>query len=603
MHGVNVKKPEADAGGGIAADGKASRGSAVTQSDMLRLQASHMQSIISMTPWMLLLNIVVSLLFVALAKGELPFERLMAWSGTNVAVSLLVIAHLHMVKRSCASRECTANYIRVVRLQGVVLGLVWAFMPILFFPHASADLRIIIMTLTVGVFSIGSFRLSHVPFAAISYLVLPSMALAVMSVGAMGGTHGMFLCIYVLLYAAAMSFVVIARYKDTMTNLRNLAELKRQKNIIGLLLNDFENGARDWMWETDLAGNLTYVPERLAELLGKHRDDIMGYCLHTVLGEEDNNPAWMVFYGVLKAGRTLTGITVPATIKGERRWLRMAARPLHDASGELSGYRGVASDVTDQHEREEMLRREKEEAQNEARAKSNFLAVVSHELRTPLNAMVGFAELIAKETAGPLGGEYREYSRHLLDGSRQLQRLIDDILDYTRFERNKIKLVEQEVDLVDMAEMALRQIAHDDRAAGLELELRYEDDIVVKGDIGRLQQVLNNLLVNAIKFTDEGRVTVDISTTNAGGVKVSVIDTGKGIPPDQLEKLFKPFTQVEGTMTRRHDGIGLGLSIARSLVRLHGGELKLENNPEGGVTASFTIPASRVVESSGACAA
>jgi len=186
--------------------------------------------------------------------------------------------------------------------------------------------------------------------------------------------------------------------------------------------------------------------------------------------------------------------------------------------------------------------------------------------------MVGFSELLTREAAGPLNDEYREYSRHVLDGSRQLQRLINDILDYTRFERNKIRLQEQEVDLVELAEMALRQVAREKRARGLRFELRYADDVVLRADLGRMKQILSNLLNNAVKFTPEGSVTVDIDRNAEGDVVVRVIDTGIGIPEDKLKTIFEPFTQVDAALSRRHDGIGLGLSIARSpFRRRHGG--------------------------------
>ncbi len=568
----------------------------LTAQDRKRLQARQAQSIMRMTPWTLSLNILISLLMWRVGLQELPAVPLHLWTGGNILVSLIMLGHWRLASRHCGSRTCAAGYVRVIRIQGVVFGLLWAALPWFFLPPASGDMRVLIASLTIAAFSLGTFRLAQVPSAAVFYILFPTVSLAWTILHVMPGPVGHAFAFMGAVYALALIFVVLMRYRDALRQTRYVAELNRRKNIISLLLHDFEQGASDWLWETDRDGRLVYTSRRLEELLGVRREDLRGRRLPDVLEADAAGPEWETFLSDLEGGRIIYGSTVPARIGGEERWFRMTARPLYDPSGRLRGYRGVATDVTEQHRKEERLRREKEAAESESRAKSNFLALISHELRTPLNAMVGFSELLAKEAAGPLNDEYREYSRHVLDGSRQLQRLINDILDYTRFERNKIRLEEQEVDLVELAEMALRQVAREERARGLQFQLRYAGDVVLRADLGRLKQVLSNLLNNAVKFTPEGSVTVDIDRTSGGDVVVRVIDTGIGIPEDRLDTIFEPFTQGDAALSRRHDGIGLGLSIARSLVRLHGGRMWIRNNPEGGVTAGFTIPASRVVE-------
>ena len=564
--------------------------------DRKRLQARQAQSIMRMTPWTLSLNVLISLLMWRVGLGELPKLPLHLWTTANVLVSLVMLMHWWLASRHCGSRTCAAGYVRVIRIQGVIFGLIWAALPFFFLPPASGDMRVLIASLTIAAFSLGTFRLAQVPTAAVSYIAFPTASLTWTVLHVMSGPVGHAFAFMSAVYALALIFVVMMRYRDALRQTRYVAELNRRKNIISLLLHDFEQGASDWLWETDREGRLVYTSKRLEELLGKRREELHGRRLHEVLQADVTAPEWETLIADLKSGRIIYGSTVPARIDGRERWFRMTARPLYDASGRLRGHRGVATDVTEQHRKEERLRREKEAAESESRAKSNFLALISHELRTPLNAMVGFSELLAQEAAGPLNDEYREYSRHVLDGSRQLQRLINDILDYTRFERNKIRLQEQEVDLVELAEMALRQVAREERARGLTFELRYADDVVLRADLGRMKQILSNLLNNAVKFTPEGSVTVDIDRNARGDVVVRVIDTGIGIPEDKLKTIFEPFTQVDAALTRRHDGIGLGLSIARSLVRLHGGRMWIENNPSGGVTAGFTIPAERVVE-------
>ncbi len=596
----NVKKTRQDAGRETVphelAMGDFVMERELSAQDRKRLQARQAQSIMRMTPWTLSLNVLISLLMWRVGLGELPELPLHLWTSANVLASLIMLTHWWLASRHCGSRTCAAGYVHVIRIQGMVFGLVWAALPFFFLPPATGDMRVLIAALTIAAFSLGTFRLAQVPTAAMYYIIFPTASLVWTAHDVMPGPVGHAFAFMSALYALALIFVVLMRYRDALRQTRYVAELNRRKNIISLLLHDFEQGASDWLWETDRQGRLVYTSKRLEELLGVRRQELHGRRLHEALQADVTAPEWEALLADLEGGRIIYGSTVPARVGGEERWFRMTARPLYDASGRLRGYRGVATDVTEQHRKEERLRREKEAAESESRAKSNFLALISHELRTPLNAMVGFSELLTREAAGPLNDEYREYSRHVLDGSRQLQRLINDILDYTRFERNKIRLQEQEVDLVELAEMALRQVAREERARGLRFELCYADDVVLRADLGRMKQILSNLLNNAVKFTPEGSVTVDIDRNAEGDVVIRVIDTGIGIPEDKLKTIFEPFTQVDAALSRRHDGIGLGLSIARSLVQLHGGRMWIENNPSGGVTAGFTIPADRVIE-------
>lgn len=561
----------------------------------LRMQQAH--SIMRMTPWTVSLNAVVSLIVLMLGHDKLPSVPLHAWTAFNVLVSLLILAHWSIATRRCASRTCAAGYVRAIVVQGALLGLAWALAPLLFFGPATGDMRILISTLTIGAFSLGAYRLSQVPAAAALYVSLPALSLAWASLRYMEPAIGAASAVLLVVYALAVMLIAWMRYEDALKDIHNLEQIRRQRDIIRMLLNEFEENASDWLWETDARGRLLYATPRLEEFTGQSMEELKNRPLHRILGADGNEESWRKFYTRLELGRTVDGMVLPARIHGQRRWFSLMARPLFGDNGELAGFRGVAGDITAQVLHERQLRREKEEAQREARAKSEFLALISHELRTPLNAMVGFSELLEREAAGPLNDEYREYVRHISQGSRQLLRLINDILDYTRFERRKIKIMEEPVDIVELGELALRQAARDPRAKGLEMRFEAPDAaLFVRGDMGRLKQVIDNLLTNAVKFTEEGRVSLSIRREDTGGVRIEVADTGPGVPAAEREALFEPFRQAEGTLTRRHDGIGLGLPIARSLVRLHGGDLWLEEAPGGGCRAVFTLPPERVID-------
>jgi len=238
---------------------------------------------------------------------------------------------------------------------------------------------------------------------------------------------------------------------------------------------------------------------------------------------------------------------------------------------------------------------EKIRAEGASQAKSEFLANMSHELRTPLNAINGFSEIMAGEMYGPLGdARYRDYCRDILSSGQHLLALINDILDMSKIEAGKLTLRFEPVYLEEIAEDALRLVRNRAEAAGLTLVLDFIDLPEVEADHRAVKQVLLNLLSNAIKFTPRGgRVTVRGERREdplGERVRISVQDTGIGISPSDLERLARPFEQVESQHSKTTQGTGLGLALTKSLVEMHGGLLDLKSAPGQGTVASFALP-------------
>jgi two-component system cell cycle sensor histidine kinase PleC len=253
---------------------------------------------------------------------------------------------------------------------------------------------------------------------------------------------------------------------------------------------------------------------------------------------------------------------------------------------------------------------EKIRAEGASAAKSEFLANMSHELRTPLNAINGFSEIMSAEMYGPLGDtRYRDYSRDILSSGQHLLALINDILDMSKIEAGKFSLRFEPVSVEEIVEDALRLVRNRAEAAGLVLAVDLTGLPDVEADYRAVKQILLNLLSNAVKFTPRGgRVTVFAELRNdplGERVKVSVQDTGIGISPQDLERLAKPFEQVESQHSKTTQGSGLGLALTKSLVEMHGGLLDLKSAPGQGTTASFSLPVrqSRPAAVSGAAAA
>ena len=249
-------------------------------------------------------------------------------------------------------------------------------------------------------------------------------------------------------------------------------------------------------------------------------------------------------------------------------------------------------DVTERHQVQQALIQAKEMAESANRAKSEFLANISHEVRTPLNGIMGMLQLAMQSTVPP---ELEDYLRTALESSRNLLRVLNDVLDFTKVDAGKMELLDREFDLDDLLSQAVNFF----KALALDKKIR----LVLSaqrnlgrfvGDEGRLRQILFNLMGNALKFTDHGSVTLEAwpvgEKDGITRILFTVRDDGIGIPEDKLAYVFESFTQVDGTYSRRYQGTGLGLPIVRRLVTLMGGNISVESMEGAGTTISFTLP-------------
>lgn len=287
---------------------------------------------------------------------------------------------------------------------------------------------------------------------------------------------------------------------------------------------------------------------------------------------------------------------------GTLRPVRGVVTPVRRVDDALSCFVVVCNDATEAREREAELRDARDRAQAGDRAKGQFLATMSHEVRTPLNGIVGFTSLLLDT---PLTTEQREYVQTIRMSTEALIQLTGDILDYARIESGKLKLDPLTCDPRECVEDTLDMLAPKADAKRIELLHRVTDDVpaAVLADAGRLRQVLANLIGNAVKFTDRGEVEVTVRRVpvpdETGGMgapetcllEFAVRDTGIGIAPEHHVRLFRAFSQVDDSTTRRYGGTGLGLAICRNLVELMGGTIELESVPGAGSTFRFTIRA------------
>lgn len=343
-------------------------------------------------------------------------------------------------------------------------------------------------------------------------------------------------------------------------------------------------------------GSLVFMnPAGLRMIEAPGLEEVKGMRVADLVAEE-HRATWLEHHARVCAGEKLAWEFELVTLNGKRRWMETHAVPLQLSDGR-TGHLAVTREITARKraeaEREQLLAAERAaraEAERASRLKDEFLATLSHELRTPLNAILGWSQILRLRAGND--PELAEGLEVIERNARVQTQLTEDLLDMSRIISGKIRLDVQAVDLQDVVKAAVAAVRHSAEAKGIRLNVVL-DPLVgpVRGDPGRLQQCFWNLLTNAIKFTPRGgRVQVSLGRVGSH-VELRVVDNGQGIKPEFLPHLFERFRQADASTTRRHGGLGLGLSIVKNLVELHGGTVWASSDGEGqGATFCIELP-------------
>ena len=557
-------------------------------------RASQIAALYGTLPLFVLSHIIVVPTFASVISQQLHTAMTMWWTAISMVPVILLIILWSRHDR-INSPVVNVAEIRWIELLGILFGFSWAIFPAAFFAPADPNLRVLIVGATLAASAVGTFALSRVPAAAILFCALITGSLS-LSITRLGGQIGLTFTLFTITYGLILTGMVLNHHREQLQKAIDAQEMHHQKDIIALLLNDFELGTSDWLWECDANGALTYVSTRLSEIVGKEPQDLKSLTLQEAANAEPSEAGWAELGKTMDARQPIVAHRLVVKRAGQTAHWQISARPLFAEGEKFKGYRGVGRDITAEWETDRKLIEAKEAAEAASAAKSHFLAVMSHELRTPLNSIVGFSEILSSRNENSLETEVRlDYAKTILNSSRHLQTLINDILDATRIENGTIALIEQDIDAAELVEIAVKMCRDQAEKADVSLVATLTDGIEVRADITRTKQIILNLLTNAIKFSMTGGiVNIELIRKRDDRLAIVIRDGGIGIKSEDLGRVFEPFMQVEEGISRRFSGIGLGLSIARKIARLHGGDVTLESQFGVGTTARFELPPSRV---------
>ncbi|MFN2374669.1 MAG: response regulator [Cyclonatronaceae bacterium] len=387
----------------------------------------------------------------------------------------------------------------------------------------------------------------------------------------------------------------IAEREKTETALRTSEALMRQ----------ITDNMNDIVLVTDNDGILTYITPSVTTSLGLEPRECIGQPLSRYFDKSDKDKIEETVAVISRTGFSGSSEFNLTHKNGTNYCFEIISGPLLDDHNGIVGVIGGARNITERKHSEEALRNRTDELAlanlklaKASKLKDEFLSSMSHELRTPLIAVLGISEALQEEVYGTLTEKQHKSLKTIEESGRHLLSLINDILDISKIEAGKMELQYAPIHADSLCQSSIQFVRHSAQEKNLDLQLHIDENTDrVLGDERRLKQILVNLLGNAVKFTEEGgRIGLDVRTDiESDAVEFVVWDTGIGIAPEQMDRMFQPFVQLDSSLSRQYSGTGLGLSIVRKLIDMHGGSINLESREGEG--SKFTVRLNRYTES------
>ncbi len=371
----------------------------------------------------------------------------------------------------------------------------------------------------------------------------------------------------------------------------DITERKEAHRRLAVLSRAVE-AAADVVVLTDLTGAITFVNPAFTRVTGYSAEEARGQNFRILKSGHHPPELYRELWGTITGGRIFSGRVINRRKDGTLYHAALTIAPVTGEDGRISGYVGIQRDVTAEVEREGVLAEAMHAAEAAARAKSEFLATMSHEIRTPMNGVLGMTHLLLDTE---LDSEQRELADNIRQSGEALLTIINDILDFSKIEAGKLVIEPVPFDLEVAMEEVVDLLAARAEEKGLELLLRLAPGTPCRlvGDVGRIRQILINLVANAVKFTAKGGVVIEAEPMSVSAervlLRIAVRDTGIGIPPEKQALLFERFVQADSSTTRKFGGTGLGLAISRQLAELMGGDMGVRSDPGRGSAFWFTL--------------
>jgi len=427
------------------------------------------------------------------------------------------------------------------------------------------------------------------PVSSFIFALLSSIEISLIARAAETATNtfaiaGFFVVAFVSWLSSRSLEQALSELRDINTNLDQIVKERTHALAESLTRERIEAGRSQAILESiadgvivfDTQGNAIQANPALSNLINVPVNNIINASVNNLV---EASPMDAKNRGTLAGVLTRSGKQLAShRVEWGRKTLSISSGQVLDRDGSEVGTVAVFRDFTREAEVEKM--------------KSAFVAMVSHELRTPLSAILGYAEIFTEQIYGPLNEKQINMTSRIVTNTRRLLSLINDLLDQAQMEAGKLKIkyeILKPSDLLDNLHSVMDKLTAD---KGLKLTSKLDPDLpeTLTGDGSRLQQILVNLVNNAVKFTDSGSIHVQLTKVDEKYWGITVVDTGQGIPEEELPHIFDTFRQVEGTTTRVHGGFGLGLSIVKQLATLMGGSISVESEVGAGSTFSIVLP-------------
>lgn len=341
---------------------------------------------------------------------------------------------------------------------------------------------------------------------------------------------------------------------------------------------------------TDLNGTIRYVNNKFTEVTGYQMDEVINENPRILKSGSQNAEFYKQLWETILSGNTWEGELHNKKKNGELYWENAIISPIVDAEGKILNFVAVKEDITEKKKMIEDLVKAKDKAEEANRLKSSFLANMSHELRTPMVGILGYTDILVSELSNP---EHIELAKMVLSSGRRLIDTLNSILDLSSIEARKMELKSESVDVVKVLKESIELFIPNAASKGLYLKSILPDHCLINSDREILGKIFNNLINNAVKYTQSGGIAIELSFTGSRAGKyliVSFTDTGIGISAEYHELIFEPFRQVSEGYTRKFEGSGLGLSITNKLVKMLEGSIFLESTPGKGSRFTVKIP-------------